>query len=615
MKIKKTVNFLVMACVVLLSVMMTGCDDDPSTTDVVVSDGITDNDLASGRPEILPNVTVYKIPDKGSDSFAKFLLAENCEGLGVVFCVRRFGDTDWIRLGSDILYTDKDGRATLPSLRDRLPQSILDEAPIDVQLQARIYFNASTYISDDKGLVRILSGDKNDNPEVVFTDHDNTVHATGGKNSVEDWVDFLNWAKNEWPYVDDTVVDAFSELGNEGRDIVIVSGLLNDIRFKCREQMNRHFESSSRRFIPIVIKDDMAFEHSNEFKKGALQVLRDLYGSRNCLAMVGDTVREDGFGAISNSIMYVPFQIHYDLAPGLLDTEGYGSVDPDSITNNWAEVLDVIDNGPVVEDNFFLRRYRPALNIAHRGGGALLPENTIEAYRYSYAVGADSIEGDVHMTSDGFIVVSHDDTVDRCTNGSGKIMDKTLAEIKALDAGYTFTTDGGNTFPCRGLGYRIPTLEEVFSDPVLNKRPMVLEIKQSGQEIVEKVLDLIKAWAMEDNLIIGAFDQATLDLISDLALLEGMNLVRIFSTEGVLEFVFTPRWILESDTYESPGDILCLPKEMMTTLTMDKARYLGYKVYVWTVNSGSAMDYQINTIHADGIMSDNPLLLENRLTD
>jgi glycerophosphoryl diester phosphodiesterase len=48
---------------------------------------------------------------------------------------------------------------------------------------------------------------------------------------------------------------------------------------------------------------------------------------------------------------------------------------------------------------------------------------------------------------------------------------------------------------------------------------------------------------------------------------------------------------------------------------MDKARYLGYKVYVWTVNSGSAMDYQINTIHADGIMSDNPLLLENRLTD
>ncbi len=611
--IKKFGKLWVLIFMLAFMAVLPGCDEDPETTEAVVSDGITDNDLAANRPEVLPQVTVYKVLDKNCTSFAKYLLSENIDGLGVVFCVRKFGDTAWIRLGSDVIYTDEDGHATLPELRKRLPKAILDAAPIDVQLQARVYFDSQTYVSDDLGLVRVLSADKSRNPEVVYTDHDNTLHATGGQNSIEDWIDFLNWAKNDWPLVDDTVVSAVAELKSENRNLVIVSGMSGDIRFKCREQMNLHFENGGRRFIPLITKDDFPYEDSQVFKREAIHILKDLYGSVKSLAMVGDTVRQDGYGAIANAVQYVPFQVHYTLAPGLLDTEGFGAIDPASICDTWRNVLDAIDNGPAIEDNVFLKRHEGFLNIAHRGGGILVPENTLEAYRNSYAVGAESIEGDVHMTRDGVIVVSHDDTVDRCTNGTGKIMDKTLSEIKALDAGYRYTTDNGATYPCRGKGYKIPTLEEVFTDPVIARRPMVLEIKQSGLEVAEKVLNLIKAYDMENRLIVGAFDQDTVDLVGDLAATRLMDIVRIYPTEGVLSFVFTPAVIMASSDYKRPAEVLALPKEIVTTLLVQKAWYIGCKVYVWTVNDESGMLWQKDTCKVDGIMTDNPALLESLL--
>ncbi|GAB6094201.1 hypothetical protein JCM14469_04530 [Desulfatiferula olefinivorans] len=589
---------------------LAACDEKPETTEAVVTDGITDADVAANRPEVLPYVTAYRVLDKSNGFFAKHLLSENIEGLGVVFFVRRFGDSTWIRLGEDVLYTDENGRAALPGLRSRLPQSLLDQAPIDLQLQARLYFDKSTYVSDDQGLIRILSADKTKNPGVVYTDHDNTLHATGGQNAVQDWIDFLNFAKNDWPLVDGDVVSAVAQLQSENRQLVIVTGMPGDLRAACRTQMNRHFEQSGRRTIPIITKDDFSYEHSNVFKREVLALLSDLYGPDNCLAMVGDTVRQDGYGAIANGILYVPYQVNYALAPDLLDTEGFGPIDPDTVADTWTQVIDAVKNGPAIEDNVFLKRHNGFMNIAHRGGGELLPENTLEAYRNAYAVGAESIEGDVHMTSDGVIVVSHDETVDRCTDGTGKIMDKTLSEIKALDAGYRFTPDNGATYPCRGMGYTIPTLEEVFADPELNRRPMVLEIKQSGTLVVEKVLDLIEAYDMEDQLIVGAFNQDTVDLIGDLGRSRGMNLVRIFATEGVLEFIATPCWIMDEPDYAMPGDVLALPKEIVTHLLVQKAWVLGLKAYVWTVNDESGMVRFKDSARVDGIMTDNPERLE-----
>ena len=82
-------------------------------------------------------------------------------------------------------------------------------------------------------------------------------------------------------------------------------------------------------------------------------------------------------------------------------------------------------------------------NFAHRGASLRAPENTLEAFRLAARSGAGGLELDVHMTSDGSIVVIHDDSADRTTEGTGLVRRMTLHEIQSLDAGYRFTPDGG----------------------------------------------------------------------------------------------------------------------------------------------------------------------------
>ena len=101
------------------------------------------------------------------------------------------------------------------------------------------------------------------------------------------------------------------------------------------------------------------------------------------------------------------------------------------------------------------------LVIAHAGGEGLGPANTMAAMRRSMEVGADVNDADVHLTADGVLVAIHDDTVDATTNGSGFVRDKTLNELKALDAGTAFAGPK-NDYPFRGRGVTIPTIEEVL---------------------------------------------------------------------------------------------------------------------------------------------------------
>ncbi|MDQ3387864.1 MAG: glycerophosphodiester phosphodiesterase [Gemmatimonadota bacterium] len=105
------------------------------------------------------------------------------------------------------------------------------------------------------------------------------------------------------------------------------------------------------------------------------------------------------------------------------------------------------------------------LLIAHRGGAALAPENTMLAFRRAAEWWrADVLEVDVHATQDGEAVVIHDPTVDRTTDGAGAVAALTLSELCALDAGYHFSGDGGATHSFRGMGASIPTLVEVLRE-------------------------------------------------------------------------------------------------------------------------------------------------------
>ena len=131
------------------------------------------------------------------------------------------------------------------------------------------------------------------------------------------------------------------------------------------------------------------------------------------------------------------------------------------------------------------------VNIAHRGGAEIAPENTLEGFREGLRVGAGVLELDVHTTADGYVVVIHDATVDCTTDSTGAVREMTLAELKRLDAGYRFTRDEGRTFPYRGEGIRIPTLEEVYDE--FNEVPINVEIKGERPGIEEAVWRVIEA--------------------------------------------------------------------------------------------------------------------------
>src|SRR5918998_1323473 len=129
------------------------------------------------------------------------------------------------------------------------------------------------------------------------------------------------------------------------------------------------------------------------------------------------------------------------------------------------------------------------VNLAHRGASALAPENTIEAFRLAVEAGAGGLELDVHVTRDGHIVVIHDATVDRTTNGTGAVSEMTLEELRRLDAGHNFSPDGGPTRPYRGRGVRVPTLREVlreFPGVAVN-----IDIKAGNPGIEETVLGVL----------------------------------------------------------------------------------------------------------------------------
>lgn len=130
------------------------------------------------------------------------------------------------------------------------------------------------------------------------------------------------------------------------------------------------------------------------------------------------------------------------------------------------------------------------LIVAHRGASGLYPENTILSMQQAHRQGADLIEIDVRLTQDGFVVVLHDATVNRTTNGSGCINKMTLAEARSFDAGYRFTPDNGRSHPFIGSGLHIPLLSEVLE--ALPSARFQIELKEDNFVLAEAVLHVIR---------------------------------------------------------------------------------------------------------------------------
>ena len=152
---------------------------------------------------------------------------------------------------------------------------------------------------------------------------------------------------------------------------------------------------------------------------------------------------------------------------------------------------------------------------AHRGERRNLPENTMPAFRYAMAAGADAIETDIHRTKDGVLVIFHDHEVSRTTNGEGAVRDKTLSEMKALDAGIKF----GEQY----AGTRVPTLEEFFDfvksypDLLLN-----LELKDYPHDVgdlayatADETIAMAEACGLGDRIMINSFSWRVLRYVHE----------------------------------------------------------------------------------------------------
>jgi glycerophosphoryl diester phosphodiesterase len=244
--------------------------------------------------------------------------------------------------------------------------------------------------------------------------------------------------------------------------------------------------------------------------------------------------------------------------------------------------------------------------FGHRGAAGVAPENTLPSFGMAAALGADYLELDVHATGDGTIVVLHDETLDRTTNGSGAVRDRSWSEVAALDAGYRFSWDGG-TFPYRGQGVQVPTLESVLS--AFPGHRFNIEIKQREPPVVDDVVALLDRTGAAPRCLLAAADDAVMQAIRRAV---GGRVATSMSVGDVASFIDRcGRGVW--DDYRPPGQALQVPPrhegiELVTRDTVAAAHRFGCEVHAWTINDVAEIERLLD-LGVDGVMSDFPGLV------
>jgi glycerophosphoryl diester phosphodiesterase len=247
------------------------------------------------------------------------------------------------------------------------------------------------------------------------------------------------------------------------------------------------------------------------------------------------------------------------------------------------------------------------VNFAHRGGAKIVPENTLEGFREGLRVGAGVLELDVHALADGTVVVHHDETVDRTTNGSGAIREMTLAEVKRLDAGYRFTPDGGRTYPHRGEGVKVPTLEEVYRE--FTDVPINVEIKGKRPDIEEAVWRIIEGVGAEERTLVVSEDSGTIRRFREAS---GGSVATASSSAELIFFWLLSRLRLiglSKPSYQAlQGPETYKGLRIVTPELVRGAHERGLRVDVWTIDHEPDMRRLLG-FGVDGIMTDRPDIL------
>jgi glycerophosphoryl diester phosphodiesterase len=255
----------------------------------------------------------------------------------------------------------------------------------------------------------------------------------------------------------------------------------------------------------------------------------------------------------------------------------------------------------------------PTLHIAHRGGAALAPENTLAAFELAVSrYRTQMLELDVQRTRDGVWVVAHDNTVDRCTDGSGDIAALTLEEVQRLDAGHRFTPDGGRSFPFRSQGVGIPTLREVlerFPEMRIN-----VDVKRAPEGTLPSFADALRAPEVSNRVCCGSESDALAAQLH--ALLP--SACHFYPRDALAEFVLAIRMGAEPPI-DPRFTVLAMPlyfadERLIDAALLDAAERHHRWVNVWTVDDPSEMRRLVDE-GVGGIMTDRPDVLRTVLDE
>jgi glycerophosphoryl diester phosphodiesterase len=244
------------------------------------------------------------------------------------------------------------------------------------------------------------------------------------------------------------------------------------------------------------------------------------------------------------------------------------------------------------------------VNLAHRGASSLAPENTIEAFRLAVEAGAGGLELDVHMTRDGHIVVIHDATVDRTTDGAGPVSEMTLDELRGFDAGHNFSPGGGPSRPYRTRGVRVPTLEEVlreFPGVAVN-----IDIKVGRPGIEAAVLGVLREADALERVLVVSTPHAIVERFRKIS---GGRVSTGASKWEIGVFYILSRLRIEQlarpayQALQVPLRHRGIP--LVTPRFIRAAHASGVRVDVWTINQPDEMRRLLD-LGADVIMTDRP---------
>lgn len=241
------------------------------------------------------------------------------------------------------------------------------------------------------------------------------------------------------------------------------------------------------------------------------------------------------------------------------------------------------------------------IRFAHRGSRVLWPENTMVAFQGAVDLGYRYIETDVHVTRDGRVVIFHDDTLERLTDGSGRFADHDWEDLETLDAAHGFKPDEG--FPLRGRGIGMPLLEEAvdtFPDQMFN-----IDLKQPGT--ARAVAEEVRRLGIEDRVMIGSFHDRRIRAFRRAA-------PGVATSAGPAEVARSlarrPRDGIGADAFQVPehgGGI-----RLVTPRFVRRAHTAGKQVHVWTVNDAEDMRRLLD-MGVDGVVTDRPDVLNEVL--